>query len=177
MPNWTSNRIRVEGEEADIRAFLDSVRSQDQIFDFNSIIPMPDLLKRTASGRCTIDGKDVTSWYVIPGSEDVPQKDRLFTPEEEAALKDIGYSNWYDWSIVNWGTKWNACHPAIAFEGTMPSGQVEITFDTAWDAPIPVFRKIARTFPTLTFEFEWHNEGDPNIYSLSIEVDDEEQGL
>lgn len=26
MPNWTSNRIYVEGEPADIRAFLDAVK-------------------------------------------------------------------------------------------------------------------------------------------------------
>lgn len=50
MPNWTSNSIRIEGAEADIRAFLDVVKSQDQLFDFNRIIPMPELLMHTGSG-------------------------------------------------------------------------------------------------------------------------------
>ena len=65
MPNWTSNSIRAEGDEHDIAAFLEAVKWQDEIFDFNRVIPMPEILKHTGTGRCTIDGKDVTSWYVI----------------------------------------------------------------------------------------------------------------
>jgi hypothetical protein len=57
MPNWTSNRIRTEDGEADLRAFLESVKWQDQLFDFNRLIPMPDILKHTGTGRRVIDGK------------------------------------------------------------------------------------------------------------------------
>jgi hypothetical protein len=31
MPNWTSNRVDIEGEEADIRAFLDAVKWEDEL--------------------------------------------------------------------------------------------------------------------------------------------------
>src|SRR5579872_225406 len=129
MPNWTSNRIEINGEDRDVRAFLEAVRSQDQLFDFNRIIPMPELLRRTGFGHQTIDDKKVSAWYVVhKGSPDVPEQVRLFTAEEETALKIIGYTNWYDWSNANWGTKWNAC--SVMVYGI--PGYIEIAFDTAW---------------------------------------------
>ena len=42
-------------------------------------------------------------------------------------LRKHGYTNWYDWSIAKWGTKWNACE-------TYGSGN-SFTFDTAWCSP------------------------------------------
>src|SRR5579884_469126 len=113
MPNWTSNRIYIEGKEADIGAFLEAVKWEDKLFDFNRLIPRPEILNHTGSGHMEIDGKKVEAWYIVkerdwskPGdTEEV----RTFTPEEEAQLSAIGHRDWYSWSIQNWGTKWNAC--------------------------------------------------------------------
>ena len=170
MPNWTLNRINIEGEERDIREFLDAVRSQDKIFDFNRLIPMPEMLKRTGTGSHMIDGKKLTSWYVVrEASVDSPEEVRAFTPEEEAVLRDIGYSNWYDWANAYWGTKWNACDTTIDGEGAIERGWVEIVFHTAWRAPEPVLRKMIATFPQLEFTCQWTNEGDPYLHSLNID--------
>ena len=169
MPNWTSNRITIEGEPQDIHDFLDAVRSQEQLFDFHKIIPMPELLRKTGVGYTAIGGKTARSWYVVreatPGA---PEEIRAFTPEEKAALRDIGYFNWYDWSVVNWGTKWHAFHSRIDGGDSIERGHVEITFDTAWEAPIPIFRKIIASFPKLTFDCRWRNEDD-----LAIDVGDD----
>lgn len=160
MPNWTSNFITIKGDPQDIRAFLDAVRSEDQLFDFQKIMPMPELLRKTATGRTVIGGKSVTSWYVVrEASLETPEEIRAFTPEEQTALRDIGHSNWYDWSLANWGTKWNACDPRINDE-TIKRGYIEIIFDTAWEAPVPILRKIIVDFPKLTFECRWRNEED-----------------
>ncbi len=79
MPNWTANRIYIGGEERDLREFLDAVRSQDQIFDFNRIVPMPELLRRTGKGGRTIAGQYVSSWYIIhEGSLEKPEEVRAF---------------------------------------------------------------------------------------------------
>ncbi len=101
MPNWTSNTIHIYGAEADIRAFLEAVKWEDEIFDFNRIIPMPALLKHTGSGNRTINGTVVTSWYVINPEDPIPGDDdvRVLTPDEEAALKEIGHSDWYSWAF------------------------------------------------------------------------------
>lgn len=56
-------------------------------------------------------------------------------------LKRYGYKDWYDWSVVNWGTKWNAT--TISVNDDIE----EIEFDTAWSMPEPVFRAIAKFTP------------------------------
>jgi hypothetical protein len=168
MPNWTSNTIRIEGAEADLRAFLEAVKWQNEIFDFNRIIPMPELLKHTGSGNRTIKGREVHEWYVI-GHESALLTDdksvRLFTPEEEATLKQIGHRSWYTWCYENWGTKWNACRAELA-EDCAKEGHVEIRFDTAWAAPMPVIEKIFEMFPKLSFLFSWENEGECERHTI-----------
>lgn len=44
--------------------------------------------------------------------------------------------NWYDWSVENWGTKWNS------FEGNVTDAG--IGFSTAWSPPIPVIAALAK---------------------------------
>lgn len=172
MPNWTLNCIKIEGEARDIREFLAAVRSQDKIFDFNRLIPMPELLKRTGTGYEIIDGKKVTSWYVVrEASLESPEEVRAFTPEEEAVLRDIGYSNWYDWANANWGTKWNAGEASLEGESPIERGWAEVVFHTAWCAPEPVLRKMIAMFPGLKFTCHWSDEGDPYLYSLNIDSD------
>lgn len=166
MPNWTSNIIRAEGPGAALRAFIAQMRIGDEPFDFNALIPMPQLLRHTGSGGNTIDGQRVSSWYVIDPKKSAsgrkpgdPPNERLFTPEEEAALRDIGHSNWYDWSVANWGTKWNACDVRID-DGTLADGIVKIHLNTAWCAPVPIFEALLARFPDLSFEFRWTDEDD-----------------
>lgn len=48
--------------------------------------------------------------------------------------------NWYDWSVDNWGTKWDACH--VDFE-EYDDSIVTFSFDTAWSPPIPVYEALA----------------------------------
>jgi hypothetical protein len=165
MPNWTSNHISAEGEAADIRAFLEAVKWEDKIFDFNRLIPMPELLKRTGSGFRTIDGKNVESWIEDEDSKGKAVA-RCFTSEEHRELEQIGYSNWYDWAVANWGTKWNACH--IDILDSSEYGYAEISFDTAWDAPVPVLLKMREMFPKLTFNCEWRHE-DESAFPHSLD--------
>ncbi len=131
MPNWVYNTIEVQGEAADVTAFLEAIKRPQDAIDFESFIPMPELLKNVGRGRRTIAGKDVRNWYIV-NHKDIRQETdddvRLFTPEEEAALKEIGYPDWYDWSVHHWGTKWNAFRSSLS-QGD--SGSVEVHFETA----------------------------------------------
>jgi hypothetical protein len=168
MPNCTSNVIHVAGDCAAIREFLAFMRgSDDQLFDFNKLIPMPELLRHTGSGLHTFDGVEHRTWYIInpditfldPGYD---KNERPFTPEEKAALAEIGADNWYDWAIENWGTKWNACNVEID-DISEADNSLEIAFETAWSPPFPVFQAIAAKFTHLNFEFTWSDEGEPGI--------------
>lgn len=63
-----------------------------------------------------------------------------------------GFSSWYDWSISNWGTKWNACKTDLDEEC--------LFFKTAWSTPLPIFRKIAELNPDTWFQVEYCDEFD-----------------
>jgi hypothetical protein len=163
MPNWTTNRIYAEGSTEQISDFLDKIRGDNGVLDFNRIIPMPELLRHTGSGSCTINGQRVAEWYVVDrGNHElkIPEQIRIFTPEEEAELQEIGYRSWYDWSNANWGTKWNACDPEIEDEGSPQYGYVRITFMTAWAAPEPILHRLAAMFPFLSLTCEWRHEDE-----------------
>lgn len=64
-----------------------------------------------------------------------------------------GAKDWYDWSIQNWGTKWNACHTQIN-----DINEPNIYFDTAWSPPLPVINQLSKKYPDLTFEFAFAEE-------------------
>lgn len=173
MPRWTANTITVAGKPADLRAFLEAVKWEDEVFDFNRLIPMPEILKHTGTGSRTIDGQDVTSWYVVNPENPIPCEDniRVFTPEELAVLEDIGHDSWYSWCIQHWGTKWNACRSHIESSG-LEAGSIEIAFETAWAAPLPIFYKMREMFPHLSFTCQWRDEEDgyQSLHTLEFEA-------
>jgi len=63
------------------------------------------------------------------------------------AYEETGHTSWYDWSIANWGTKWNAYSfvPGEIVEDDNEAGvfTYEFRFDTAWSPPTPVFEVLA----------------------------------
>jgi len=118
MPNHVTNRVEITSDEPfKIDKLIESLKTSDeQIFDFNSIIEMPE----------DSDTFQATGHLVI--SETSRQSSR---------------GNWYDWSIKNWGTKWNAY--SVNMERNSKH-KVIYTFQTAWDCPFPVIQKLAEKF-------------------------------
>jgi hypothetical protein len=63
---------------------------------------------------------------------------------------DIG-DDWYEWSIENWGTKWDVSE-------TFEDENGYICFDTAWSTPIEVIRHLSERYQGLTFEVSFADE-------------------
>lgn len=57
MPNWVTNRIRIEGKDAENVLTSHIVKEEDgqELFDFNTIVRMPEELKIEKSSR-SLDG-------------------------------------------------------------------------------------------------------------------------
>ncbi len=66
-------------------------------------------------------------------------------------LLNYGATTWYDWSIKNWGTKWNSYD---AWKGDDHGFQ----FSTAWSAPHPVLDALAKKYPDVRITHEWADE-------------------
>ena len=60
--------------------------------------------------------------------------------------------NWYDWSIKNWGTKWNASS-FITFNNTQ-----SLTFETAWDPAIGIIIELSKQNPDIKIAFLYSDE-------------------
>lgn len=56
-------------------------------------------------------------------------------------VQRYGWKDWYDWSIDNWGTKWNACNVYIDDDNQV------IEFETAWSMPEGVIKEICKHTP------------------------------
>lgn len=64
--------------------------------------------------------------------------------------KKYGANNWYDWSIKNWGTKWNA-------DSYNRTGNLTFSIQTAWSTPEPVIKEMSRKY-NCTVEVRYADE-------------------
>jgi hypothetical protein len=63
---------------------------------------------------------------------------------------DIG-KGWYDWSVENWGVKWDVSE-------TFEDEDGNICFDTAWTYPHTLISKLSEKYKELTFELKYADE-------------------
>tara|TARA_R100000908_G_scaffold27851_1_gene12780 strand:- start:31 stop:513 length:483 start_codon:yes stop_codon:yes gene_type:complete len=153
MPNWTSNSVLFVGKEKQLKTLQTMLKSKDNEFDFNNIIPMPKELEGTVSGSESAK----PDW----------QK------EQSQKLKaKYGVDNWYDWTCSNWGTKWNA----VDTEAEQRDGTLMYRFNTAWDCPRQIVVALLRMKKTILkdINISWecvHEDGAEEETILDIEVD------
>ena len=114
MPNWCNNTLRITGPKAKIESLWQSARSGDDFGLLQAMVPMPKALHDTTS-PCEAD---------------------------EVLQKKYGASNWYDWAVHNWGTKWDVSDEGLEYEDT-EDGYATISgwFDSAWAPPIEAYNK------------------------------------
>ena len=138
MPNWTYNNVQFVGKTEDsVKKLKELLKSKDNDFDFNNIIPIPLALTETVSGSENAK----PDW----------QKE-----QSEKLKKQHGFDNWYDWSIMNWGTKWNSCNTEVELNENV----LNYTFETAWDAPREIVRALEHMKETILkdISIEWNCE-------------------
>lgn len=83
---------------------------------------------------------------------------------------DEGVICWRNWSIDNWGTKWNAYDTSLE---PKESGLTELRFDTAWSHPHPVLEALSKLFPNVLIQVSYADEDlGYNIGKYSIKDDE-----
>ncbi len=110
MPNWCNNSVTIRGPKEKIEAFqkfLDDNNGKDW-FDF--FHPCPQELKDV--GNIPVNQA---------GNADL--------------LAKYGHSDWYSWSVDNWGTKWNCDAQDWSSDGE----SITFWFDSAWSPPIALY--------------------------------------
>ena len=119
MPNWCNNSVEIYHEDP---AMIERVRKafNDGAL-LNEFIPVPESL------------------HIVAGS--VPVAEEAEHKAKEQANRDThGYTNWYDFCVNEWGTKWDIGadgNPAQDIPGGLMLG-----FDSAWAPPIGAYEKL-----------------------------------
>ena len=182
MPNHVKSILSLEGDPKRIQVMLEAIQS-DEIgigsVDFNKIIPMPKSLDIEAGSRTDRGLKTYRTFievYTFGRSTENARKAMANIPVEseecflsqradikrdewelgKAAwhnIRQYGAPTWYEWSIRHWGTKWNAYGYGKAerryYEGN------SLNFQTAWNAPHPILRKLSELYPDVKIEHKW----------------------
>jgi hypothetical protein len=184
MPNHVQNVLYlVAMDKEDIAELLNHVKSEDNPFDFNTLIPMPESLDVEDGSYSSLSH----AVYTYKETGEIPQlladyrqhrcegmenalpmaeyvEQLLKNGEADYALGEklyknkelYGYATWYGWRIKHWQTKWNA------YEVNVDEVEGTIRFQTAWSAPLPVIEKLASLFPKVTIRHIWSDEGIGN---------------
>lgn len=93
---------------------------------------------------------------IIDFNKIIPMPDNIFKGNLGPAEKEsYGKDNWYDWSVANWNTKWNAY--GLKSFPEYDGGDI-IQFYTAWTAPHPIIQKLSEMFPDIVITHNWVDE-------------------
>lgn len=146
MPNWCYNSATISHDNPEmIKRLVDA--SESGIL--NAFIPCPkELLEQTA-----------------PASGDVASEN----------VKKYGASDWYNWCVENWGTKWDITSDSLDLFDDNKT--VSISFDSAWSPPIEAYVKLAEMGfeiealyhePGMSFAGSWDNHNGDIYYEYDF---------
>ncbi len=122
MPNCCNNYLELEHEDpAMIERAKTAFADAKLLAEF---VPVPESLHITA-GRV--------------GSDEEPEQIAL-VEQEAANIAVHGYSNWYDYCVNEWGTKWDVGGEGDQATVESPNA-IKMNFDSAWAPPIAAMEK------------------------------------
>lgn len=169
MPNWCDNSIRIVGPTNDLQRFMQATAytPEDDSDSSNArlltrLVPMPAILEGTTAPtpespephpnwiKWLADGEITQERYdeMCAG-----QKDRY--ENGQAAKAATGFSDWWEWQIKNWGTKWGDSSTRLVLHNDEITG----TFVSPWGPPVEGLVAISNLYPTLSFRVMWREEG------------------
>ena len=129
MPNWCNNTITIKGSTETLEPLKKVVAAGEGLLE--AMVPMPEQLRDTVKG----------------------------SGDELQTEKYDGHTNWYDWAVSRWGTKWD---PEVHLEyKDNGDGTAEITgwFDTAWAPPIEAYNTFCEDMDGVYLEAFYEESG------------------
>ena len=123
MPNWCNNHLTLTHKDpAMIKRAYDALERGEFL---NEFIPVPEDLK-------------ITAGYLGDGEE---QKELERKTAEN--VEKHGYGNWYDFSVGEWGTKWDTGEQGNNDINPNDPTMLTAGFDTAWSPPVRAYEKLS----------------------------------
>ena len=153
MPNWVDNRLIITADEET----LSSIKAKVNWTENNnaklaeSLYPLPDALKLVSGWS------DETASYWVdehgepqqpPSAEEIGAttlSQYSLTEEQKAELiNEYGATNWYQWNILNYGSKWPDCYTEA--RELNDNKQIYFSFESAWAPMGTLAERISKDF-------------------------------
>jgi hypothetical protein len=112
MPNWCSNVLTMVHDDPTMVRRAKDAFSEGRLLD--EFVPVPAGLKGTTS----------------PNRE----------PGAEELCRQYGYTDWYDFCVNKWGTKWDVGDPNSIIK--FSDNELVVYFDSAWSPPIAAYESL-----------------------------------
>jgi len=121
MPNWCNNNLILEHDDpAMIKRAYDALERGEFLSEF---IPVPEQLK------------------IVAGCVGDPDEQKKLEEDTARNVEELGYGNWYDYCVGEWGTKWDVGEQGAS--DIHPGGTMLHTFfDSAWSPPVNAYEKL-----------------------------------
>lgn len=176
MPNHVTNLVQFACSRDRFMEIAEAVRQDGEFLgsvDFGKLIPMPESLNIECGSRGQRGLKEYREYLKAVDREINPWATRMEIPSlREFAEKtgtdyetiimgkqyfdnmvNYGAPTWYEWSIENWGSKWNA-YDCVEVE---PESRY-LQFTTAWSCVEPVIAELSKRFPEVPISYGWADE-------------------
>ena len=177
MPNHTANNFTITGPKDTVLAFIERAKETNpdeldpQQLSLNSFIPMPSELKHTTSPTRIQTQEEIDAtwaeWKRKKAISELGSYEQhrpfglgLTRQQYDELISKYGATNWYDWSVLNWGTKWD-CYDVREWIIAVADEEMTATiyYETAWSPATQVWLTVSQQYPTLTFFHEYADEG------------------
>ena len=173
MPNWVMNELTCIFPNAEsCNAFKEKV---DEKNFYHSFFPMPEILRDTQSPDIDADkliaeyNKETNS--TATGLTEIinanhPWLSRMAKQAliNQQAFLETGYSEWYKWSLDNWGVKWDASN--LQVKELSDFHTIIYTFDSPWGTPEHFVIELSKLYPDATFEMVSGSIENDNHYEF-----------
>ena len=159
MPNWVDNKLTIEAEKESLEKLLSKLESskfesEERIYYrlSTSLYPMPNDITYvfgTSGGEQYAILQDkivrppsVEEFFDKSYDERIEFVD-LTEAEKNKLIEEHGATNWYDWNVLNYGTKWGDCE-TVLFESE--DDKLVFIFRSPWSHSGLLAQRISESF-------------------------------
>ena len=170
MPNWVDNVMIIKAKPktlAELRSKIKTDARDEQYVNIaTSLYPMPqDIRYVVGSDKDNLQYCKVQNKVVLPPSDleimarqsghdiyigkskEFAQTQFELVPltdgEKRMLMDEHGATNWYDWNILNYGSKWPDCYTHAQ---TVQNGNLLFQFESAWAPLVKLAQRISEDY-------------------------------
>ena len=135
MPNWCDNTVEVVGAKEVLEQILTKSKDENQPFSFQQLVPQPEELEGTKHHGKKATANDEQEWA-----------------NALAGNRKYVYTDWYNWRLANWGTKWDLDFDTTQISKIVPTTdgkqfKFEIGYSTAWSPALSFWQNLSEQYP------------------------------